>query len=927
MASNTVTLRGDLQSNVTTLRDTAITFTGIKTFQNDVILESNLRVQGDLLVANTINMTVSDPILELGSNNQNTGDIGLVMTRHGTSNSNVAVFFDETADALKLGYTLNGANDTTLEFDSNALAVSVQGALAAASVSGDGSGLTSLNAGNVSSGTLGTARIPNLDAGKITSGTLTRPISTTTGTFSGDVGIGTTSPSSTLHVNLGNASGEQHIRATQTSLASSTAGIRFGDSTWDAFIDHSHGGKDLMNFGFYRNPTRQVNMVLTHEGNLGIGTTSPGRALEVYTGNGNTPGLRLRRYPTGAAYTDLRHADSPDGLAIHTSDGNSTTLEVMRICGANGGRVGIGTTDPTEILHLAADANPQILVEDTGSANRSEIRFKTATTDWCLGQHGGDTGKFKIANNTDVGTGTLVTIDQSGNVGIGTTNPQDKLHIYGTDSQLFQIQNTNDTARMVLNGASGTGGDLIFRQNGTSTWGIASIGDKLHFLGDDSTSQYRMTLDNSGNVGIGTTSPGYKLHVSGDINFTGTLYQNGTAFSGGGGGSSVWSTSGSNIYYNTGNVGIGTANPSTMVCIDGGTGVGSSGGVLGIRQKGNTMNDGITLTSSHSNSVRMYKDASGHFHLYNTGGGQFTLQNGNGNVGIGTTSPSERLQIQNGNILITGTWTPGTYYRIMGYNTAKQIQFNYNDGIWISDNNKILFGVGGSQDSKGIYDERMRITNTGVIVNNELLVTTTNGNSATGYGVSMRTNANQRWTWAPGTDNWLRLYGDGQSGNTYGSYRAMAVGNFWSAGATRFSSDDRVKHFEEEIPECLELIKQLKPYKYKKTSKIYTENYTGEIGEEGKDWDWEIGLIAQDIKKIPYLEFSVTNPDTTPEGKYGLNYTIFIGVCIQGIKDLSNKLSETRTQLEQALQTEKEKTKTLESRLAFLETAVASLIS
>ena len=46
---------------------------------------------------------------------------------------------------------------------------------------------------------------------------------------SGNVGIGTASPSSSLHVNLGNASGEQHIRATQTSLASSTAGIRFGD--------------------------------------------------------------------------------------------------------------------------------------------------------------------------------------------------------------------------------------------------------------------------------------------------------------------------------------------------------------------------------------------------------------------------------------------------------------------------------------------------------------------------------------------------------------------------------------------------------------------------------------------------------------------------------------------------------------------------
>jgi hypothetical protein len=160
MASNTVTLRGDLQSNVTTLRDTAITFTGIKTFQDDVILESNLRIQGDILVANTINMTVSDPILELGSNNQNTGDLGLVMTRHGSSNSNVAIFFDESADVLKLGYTLNGANDSTLDLDSNALAVNIQGDLTAASLSGNGSGLTSLNAGNIGSGTLNKDRLP-----------------------------------------------------------------------------------------------------------------------------------------------------------------------------------------------------------------------------------------------------------------------------------------------------------------------------------------------------------------------------------------------------------------------------------------------------------------------------------------------------------------------------------------------------------------------------------------------------------------------------------------------------------------------------------------------------------------------------------------------------------------------------------------------
>ena len=36
--------------------------------------------------------------------------------------------------------------------------------------------------------------------------------------------------------------------------------------------------------------------------------------------------------------------------------------------------------------------------------------------------------------------------------------------------------------------------DLIFRQNGTSKWGIANIGDDLHFMGDDSTSQKYITI-------------------------------------------------------------------------------------------------------------------------------------------------------------------------------------------------------------------------------------------------------------------------------------------------------------------------------------------------------------------------------------------------------------------------------------------------
>ena len=95
---------------------------------------------------------------------------------------------------------------------------------------------------------------------------------------------------------------------------------------------------------------------------VGVGTTTPGRKLEVYTGNGADPGLRLRRYPTGATYTDFQHADSTspanskEGLAITVGDGNVTAQEVMRVCGD--GFVGIGTTNPHRTLDVWASARP-----------------------------------------------------------------------------------------------------------------------------------------------------------------------------------------------------------------------------------------------------------------------------------------------------------------------------------------------------------------------------------------------------------------------------------------------------------------------------------------------------------------------------------------------------------------------------------------
>jgi hypothetical protein len=157
------------------------------------------------------------------------------------------------------------------------------------------------------------------------------------------------------------------------------------------------------------------------------------------------------------------------------------------------------------------------------------------------------------------------------NIGIGTTNP-----LYRVDIQ--QQLNTADSLYPA--------GSLNFSTtNGTSWWSLGRIqgyvtagagGTANGFpgglafytkpatgLANDGTVA-GMVLDSRGYLGIGKTAPTYPLDVNGSLNCT-SLLVNGTAVATGTG--SVWTVTGSNTYYTSGNVGIGTTNPATKFTV------------------------------------------------------------------------------------------------------------------------------------------------------------------------------------------------------------------------------------------------------------------------------------------------------------------------------------------------------------------------
>jgi hypothetical protein len=308
----------------------------------------------------------------------------------------------------------------------------------------------------------------------------------------GNVGIGTTAPTNNLHIKAAANSDAKIMAEGQTANYYASLELKTPDHHYSICTTRDVVG----NFSVYDVTNLAHRLTITSDGNIGIGTSSPGvNGLEVHKSSGNavigisSPSTNIQALSWCASDTGLQ-AD----LVFHGNQGTYGKLildfdivgDVLCIDSTGGGRIGLGTNNPGELVEIAKSAADVTL----------QLHETYYDKKYTIGIDFSDNDSLKIGT-TNIDTNTVVTIKPT-DIKIScnlNVNPSNAIgtNVNGAACSFYAQSGSTGTAN---------GGNLLLHGGTPGSTGGLYGNVLISALG--------------GSVGIGTaTSPNSKLQVTG----------------------------------------------------------------------------------------------------------------------------------------------------------------------------------------------------------------------------------------------------------------------------------------------------------------------------------------------------------------------------------------------------------------------------
>ena len=586
---------------------------------------------------------------------------------------------------------------------------------------------------------------------------------------------------------------------------------------------------------------------------------------------------------------------------------NQAGNERLRITSA--GLVGVGTSSPSELLHIAGATNPAIVLQDT--TNNTDARIKTNNNGDLVfeADYNGEAADTRISFEID--GSEKARFDSSGRLGVGTTSPGLTLDIKAATDGLLRVNNSNESSHGSADARIVAGGS--FYQN------PVIVGSSIKFNTYNGSSEgERVRITSAGLVGIGVSSPSSQLDIRGSAtNFDGIRVINTDGGSGG-------ATTAAIRLGITNSIGIrntrieaveGSAD-SNSVHLDFYTNSANaldsetvkmrltSGGALGI---------GTTSPSNAlevNGNIRTFTAAAGDVSITHSGLVSSITAAGSISLALGTNN-TERARIDTSGRLLVGTSSSpttgqGQYARIVaqGYNgdatgggiiSIQRGSAATGSGSAIGE---ICFGDNtGATFAKIGCDADATVSSASDLPGRLTFSTTADGASSPTERLRIQSSGDLRianaTTFYPQTDNAVSL-GSGPAG----PFRFSAV---WAANGTIQTSDQRAKANVADAALGSEFIKSLRPVSYK-----WVEGGKYDTGERDEDGNFiyesvpgtrtHWGFIAQEVKQVvdaagvDFGGWLLTDKDD-PDSQQALRYDQFIA-------PLTKALQETMAELE-----------------------------